>query len=152
TRVLVRPEQEHLRHVHGHDGYHEIGAPVMQRPQKPAKGLLIIQVLQTGIRLIGRRDVDEGQTDAGHDLNEKTEERPAAEDIKPTAGAGRYRVAGGRGEQLADMDSLVDPQGDVAEHARFLFSARASEGLRQRGQLAAPYPQLPLLDLVLIFV
>src|SRR5262249_55673727 len=128
ARVLVRAEQEHLRHVHSHDGHHEIGAPVMQRAQEPAQGLLIVQVLQTGIRLVGRRDVDEGQTDAGHDLNEKTEERPAAEDIKPTAGAGRYRVAGGRGEQLADMDSLIDPQGNVTKHARFPFLAEPQRG------------------------
>src|SRR5256885_829447 len=100
----------------------------MQRPQEPAQGLLIIQVLQTGIRLVGRRDVDEGQTDAGHDLNEKTEERPAAEDIKPTAGTGRYRVAGGRGEQLTHVESLIDPQGDCPQHARFLFRARPQSG------------------------
>src|SRR5262249_664566 len=100
----------------------------MQRPQEPAQGLLIIEILQTGIRLVGRRHVDEGQTDAGHDLNEKTEERAAAQDINPAAGAGRYRVAGGRGEQLAGMDSLIDPQGNVTEHARFLFLAGPQSG------------------------
>src|SRR5262245_23516096 len=100
----------------------------MQRPQEPAQGLLIVQVLQAGIRLVGRRDVDEGQTDAGYDLNEKTEERAAAEDIKPTACAGRYRVAGGRGEQLADMDSLIDPQGHVTGHAPFRFLAGPQSG------------------------
>src|SRR5438093_13300605 len=100
----------------------------MQRTQEPAQRLLIIQILQTGIRLVGRGHVDEGQTDAGHDLNDKTEERTAAEDIKPTAGTGRYRVACGRDEQLTHMESLIDPEGDWPQHAWVLFLAGRQGG------------------------
>src|SRR3989442_15728765 len=100
----------------------------MQRTQEPAQRLLIIQVLQAGVRLVGRGNVDEGQANAGHDLQEKTEQRATAEDIKPTAGAGRYRVACGRDEQLTHMESLIDPEGDCPQHARVLFLARPQSG------------------------
>ena len=95
----------------------------MQRAEIPAEGLMIIQILQTGVRLIGGGHVDKSQTDAGHDLEHETQQRAATENIKPTACAGGHRVACGRFEELADMQSVINPKGDVSQHARFLFCA-----------------------------
>ena len=44
----------------------------MQRAEIPAEGLLIIQILQSGVRFIGGGHVHKGQTNAGHDLEHKT--------------------------------------------------------------------------------
>src|SRR4029077_12397275 len=97
----------------------------MQRAEVPAEGLLIIQILQTGVRLIGRGHVHKSQANAGHDLQHKTKQRAAAEDIKPTAGTGWHGVPCSRFEELAQVQALINPQGDVSQHARFPFCTTA---------------------------
>src|SRR4029434_7814211 len=87
----------------------------------PAEGLLKIQVLEGLVSLICGGHVHESQTDAGHDLEHETKQRAAAEDIKPAACAGGHRVTCGRFEELADMQSVIDPKGDFSQHSRFLF-------------------------------
>ena len=102
----------------------------MQRAEIPAKGLMKIQILQSGVSLISGGHVHKGQTNTGHDLEHETKQRAAAEDIKPTACAGRHRVACGRFEELADMQSVIDPKGNFSQHARFLFSAEEQSAER----------------------
>src|SRR5262245_47564014 len=93
----------------------------MQCAEIPAEGLLKIQILQTGVSLIGGGHVYKGETDAGHDLEDKTKQGAAAEDIKPTACTCRHGVTCSRLEELADMQSVINPESDVFQHARFLF-------------------------------
>ena len=95
----------------------------MQCAEIPAEGLIKIQILQSGVSFIGGGHVDKSQTDTGHDLEHETKQRAATEDIKPTACAGRHGVACSRFEELADMQSVINPKGDFSQHARFLLSA-----------------------------
>ena len=93
----------------------------MQCAEIPAEGLIKIQILQSGVSLISGGHVHKGQTDTGHDLEHETKQRAATENIKPTACTCRHRVACSRFEELADMQSVINPKGDVSQHARFLF-------------------------------
>jgi hypothetical protein len=93
----------------------------MQCAEIPAEGLIKIQILQSGVSLIGGRHVHKSQTNPGHDLEHKTSQRAAAEDIEPTAGVGRHGVTRGRIEEFGQMQSVIDPEGDVSQHARFLI-------------------------------
>src|SRR5215470_10630267 len=125
TWIFECPKQEHLYHVDHHDADHEVGAPKMQRAKIPAEGLLKIQILQTRVGLISRGHVDKGQTDAGDDLEDKTKQGAATEDIKPTACTCRHCVTCGGFEELANMQSVINPKGNVSQHARFLFCTTA---------------------------
>src|SRR5215475_2107282 len=104
-----------------HDTDHEVGAPKMQCAEIPAEGLIKIQILQTGVSLIGGGHVDKGQTDASHDLEDKTKQGAAAENIKPTACTCRHCVTCSRFEELTDMQSVINPESHVSQHPRFLF-------------------------------
>src|SRR5262245_47822609 len=104
-----------------HDTDHEVGAPKMQCAEIPAEGLIKIQILQTGVSLIGGGHVDKGQTDASHDLEDKTKQGATAENIKPTACTGGHSMTCRRFEELADVQSVIDPESDVSQHALFLF-------------------------------
>src|SRR5215813_584535 len=108
-----------------HDTDHEVGAPKMQCAEIPAEGLIKIQILQTGVSLISGGHIDKGQTDAGHNLEHKTKQGAATEDIKPTSCAGRHCVTCGGFEELADMQSVINPESNVSQHARFLFCTTA---------------------------
>src|SRR5262249_16643050 len=99
-----------------HDTDHEVGAPKMQCAEIPAEGLIKIQILQTGVSLISGGHIDKGQTDAGHDLEDKTKQVTAAEDIKPTTCTCRHCVTCGRLEDLADMQSVINPKSHVSQH------------------------------------
>ena len=105
----------------------------MQCAEIPAKGLIKIQILQCGVSLISGGHVHKGQTDTGHDLEHETKQRAAAEDIKPAACAGGHGVARSGSKELAYVQPIVDPQGDVSQHSRFLFCAEEqsyNRGLR----------------------
>src|SRR5262245_2868333 len=109
--------------MNDHDTDHEVGAPKMQCAEIPAQGLIKIQILQTGVSLISGGHVDKGQTDASHDLEDKTKQGATAENIKPTACTCRHCVTCGGFEELADMQSVINPESNVSQHPRFLFSA-----------------------------
>jgi hypothetical protein len=81
----------------------------VDRAQEPAKILIVVQVLQAGPRLIRRRNIDEGEAHAGNDLQDEAQQSPAAKYVKPTAGIARSGVAGGGGEQLGDLQPVVNP-------------------------------------------
>ena len=68
ARILVGPEQQHLHHVEQDDRHHEVRAPPVHRAQEPAERLLEVEDEEAGVRLAGRRDVDERQADARHHL------------------------------------------------------------------------------------
>src|SRR5262245_14190994 len=112
-----------------HDTDHEVGAPKMQRAEIPAEGLLKIQILKAGVSLIGRWDVHKGETDAGHDLEDKTKQGATAENIKPATCTGGHSVTRSRFEELADMQSVINPESDLFQHARFLLLHNNVEGM-----------------------
>src|SRR4029077_14449106 len=121
--IFESPEQEYLCHMDGHDSDHEVGAPKMQCAEIPAKWLIEIEILKSGVSLISGGHVHKGQTNTGHDLEHETKQRAAAEDVKPTPCAGGHRVACSRFEEFADMQSVVDPKCNFSQHARFLLFA-----------------------------
>ncbi len=75
--------QKDLRRVHQDQDDHARAGVVVQRPQEPAERLVVIQVQQAVICLGGRRHVDQGEADAGEDLNDEEGERRAAENVPP---------------------------------------------------------------------
>src|SRR5215831_5628448 len=97
-----------------HDSDHEVGAPKMQCAEIPAQGLPKIQILKAGVSLISRGHIDKGQTDAGQNLEHKTKQGAAAEDIKPTPCTCRHGVTCGGFEELANMQSVINPKGNVS--------------------------------------
>src|SRR5262245_15253486 len=97
----------------------------MQRAKIPAEALLKIQILKAGVSLISGGHIEKGQTDAGHDLEHKTKQGAATEDIKPTACTCRHCVTCGRFEELANMQSVINPESNVSQHPRFLFCTTA---------------------------
>src|SRR5215471_5304159 len=104
-----------------HDTDHEIGAPKMQCAEIPAEGLIKIQILQTGVSLISGGHVHKSQTDASQDLKHETKQGATAENIKPAACAGGHSVTCRRFEELADMQSVINPESNFSQHAIFLF-------------------------------
>ena len=68
ARILVGPVQEDLGHVRQDHDDHARPGVVVQCPQEPAQRLLVVQVKQTLIGLIGGRHVDQRQADSGDDL------------------------------------------------------------------------------------
>ena len=93
--ILVRPVQEDLRHMHHHHDDHRRSGPVVQRTQEPTERLLIIQVDQALISLVGRRHVHERQTDSGQDLDQEQSHGRAAEDVPPA-----HRPGGAAGNRM----------------------------------------------------
>ena len=89
ARVLVGPVQEDLGHVGQHHHDHARPGVVVQRPQEPAERLLVVQVEQALVRLVGGRHVDQRQADAGDDLDHEQRHRGAAEDVPPAHRPGR---------------------------------------------------------------
>ena len=89
--VLVGAPQEDLDHVERHHGDHAVRAPEVHRAQEPPERRLVVQVEQALVRLVGRRDVHEGQADARGDLQDEEGERGAPERVPPARGATRDR-------------------------------------------------------------
>ena len=110
----------------------------MQRTEIPAERLLKIEILQGLVSLICGGHVHESQTDTGDDLEHKTKQGAAAKDIKPTACAGRHRVACGGFEELADMQSVINPESNVSQHAKFLIVK--VQGSRFKSSMYFPGP------------
>src|SRR5215471_5818256 len=95
ARIFEGSEQKYLRYVQDHNTDQEIRAPVVHRAQEPTKLLVIVQVFETGVSLARRGDVNECEARAGDDLQDETEQRATAEDIKPALCIFRHMVPGG---------------------------------------------------------
>ena len=89
---FVGPEQKHLRHVDEHDGDHEVRAPAVDRAKKPAQVKLLIQNVEAAPRLPCGRHVDDGEQNAGDDLQNEKCESGAAEHVPPACRVARHRV------------------------------------------------------------
>ena len=92
---LIRAEKKNLHHVNQNDGDHEVGTPAMESTDVPAERDGMIQRLQAVPGFAGGRNVDEGEQDAGDDLQDEDDERGAAENVKPAGGFARHRMLGG---------------------------------------------------------
>src|SRR5580704_8443719 len=100
--------------MHQHYGDHEVRAPVVHRPQKPSKLLVIVEILETCVRIVGRRHIHEGQAYTGNNLQNKTQQGTAAEYVEPAFGISWDRVSGGRRVNLAQMGAIVNPKRDLS--------------------------------------
>jgi hypothetical protein len=61
SRILVRAEEEDLRHVDQDNANHEIRAPAVQGPDEPPQSDLVIESLQAIPRFSRRGDVYQRQ-------------------------------------------------------------------------------------------
>ena len=72
ARILVCSVQKNLRHMHQQHHDHAGAGVIMQRSQKPAQRLLVIQKQQALIGFVGRGHVDQRQADAGNNLDQNS--------------------------------------------------------------------------------
>ena len=120
ARELVGAEQHDLDHVEEDDRHHEVGAPAVHRAQEPAEGLLVVEDLQALEGLVRRRHVDEGEADAGDDLQHEEDHARAAEDVPPARGAAGHGVRRGFVDGGAHLEALVQPRPHGADQAHGL--------------------------------
>ena len=90
AREFIGSEKKDLRHVDQHNRDHEVRAPAMHRPQKPAQSDVVVKKLEAIPGFAGRRNVDQREQNAGDDLQAKQHRGCAAENIPPTRAAGGY--------------------------------------------------------------
>jgi hypothetical protein len=110
SRKLVGPEEEDLNHVDENDGDHEIGCPTMEGSNEPAQRDLVIQCLEAAVCLAGARYVDEGQKNAGDDLQTERGESRAAEHIKPAGRLAWNRMLHRFANDFSDLQAMVEPR------------------------------------------
>src|SRR6202044_3467212 len=94
--MLISAPEKNLRHVEKHDHDHAVRPPVMHGTQEPAEFLLVIEKLQTLVRLTCRRDINQSQQDPSQYLDREAKESHTPKNIKPACAAFRDRVTGGR--------------------------------------------------------
>ena len=83
TWKLERCMQKHLAHVDHHHKNHGVAAPRVKRPQHPTKWNLLIDVLQTAVRLGRAWHVHGGEQDSSDHLNAEEHQRGAAKHVPP---------------------------------------------------------------------
>ena len=81
----------------------------MEGAEEPAELLLVGEVFQRGVGFVRGGHIDEGEERAGDELHHQAEERGAAEDIEPTAGALGDMVPGGGFPDFPHMQAVVHP-------------------------------------------
>ena len=89
---------------------------VVQRAQKPAERLLVIEIKQTLIGAIRRRHVYQCETDAGENLHGQQGDGSATEHVPPAHRPGRAPGNGmqqQRQQTLADAQPRVEPSKDA---------------------------------------
>src|SRR4051812_21828542 len=68
-------------------------------------------------RFSRRRNVDEGEEDAGHDLKDEDDERRASEDVGPARGSAWHRVRHHCLRSARELSSRVEPPADPFDQA-----------------------------------
>ncbi len=112
--------QEDLRHVDEHHDDHAGAGVVVERPQEPAERLLVIEVEQAVVGLVGGRHVDERQADAGDDLQAEERHGRAAENVPPAhrpGGAARDGVLHHVQQGVAQPEPGFQPRPDGTQRA-----------------------------------
>ena len=89
---FVSSEKEHLHHVDQDDRDHEVRAPAVQGANEPAERDLVIENLQAVPCFSRGRHIEEGEQNAGDQLEHEHRERGAAKDVSPACGLARDRV------------------------------------------------------------
>ena len=109
------------------DRHHEVGSPSMHGANEPAQCDVVIESLQTAPGLSGEGDVDQGEQNSRHKLEEKDGERRATEHVEPTrriprhgmSAASRMGVrAAGDGQTIRQIfqSCLVTQNETMADH------------------------------------
>src|SRR5215217_7440853 len=136
ARVLVGAEEERPAHVQEHQDDHHRRAPAVHAADELAGEDLVVDVLDRGVRLVGRRPVVHRQEDAGHGLGDEREHRRRAQRVEPVRalrGLAEHEAAGERAQARA----LVDPADDRGRDlGGGLLHALALKGLLLLGALA----------------
>ncbi len=114
---FVGAEQKNLNHVDQNDGDHEVGAPAVERANVPAEGDGVIEGLQAVPGFSGGGNVDEGEQDAGDDLQNEDGKGGAAENVEPAGGLARYGMLDGFANGFRELQTLVEPVGNVLDQA-----------------------------------
>src|SRR5215475_1438570 len=109
-------ERKYLHHVDQDNRHHEIRSPPMHRSDEPAKGNLMIQRLQAAPRFAGRWHINQREQDSRDELQNKDSERSAAEDVPPASSVSRYRMLNGFADRCRQLQTLVEPLSDFANH------------------------------------
>src|SRR5215471_11546268 len=68
---FVGPKENYLAHVDKHQGTHEVGAPTVHAAEKPSQSDAVIEILQAVPSLCCRGHIDNGQQNAGENLQNK---------------------------------------------------------------------------------
>src|SRR5260370_24648883 len=116
-RVLVSAEEEHLHHVNHDNGEHEVRAPPMEGSNEPASRDLVIQRLQAAPSLTRGGYINDGQKNAGAELEQEHRQGAASEDIKPAGGPSRYGMRHGFLDWPGELQTLLEPVADSLNHA-----------------------------------
>jgi len=124
ARELVGAEQHDLDHVEEDDRHHEVRAPAVHGAEVPAERLLVVEGLEALEGLVRRGHVDEGETDAGDDLEHEKNHARGPEDVPPARGATGHGVGRGFVDGRAHLEALVQPRPDRADHAHGLRPPR----------------------------
>src|SRR5262249_47462459 len=111
ARILVGTPEADLDQMQGHDQHHAIRTPEVYGAEVPAEWGLVVKVLQRLVGLVGCRDIDQRQANAGDDLQHEEDEGGAAEDVPPAGGGTRHRMGDHRLERGASAQALVKPVG-----------------------------------------
>ena len=94
ARILVGAPEIDLRHVEQHGADHEVGSPIVHRPQVPSEVLFVGQIEKAVVGFRGRGHVDKGQQAARDDLKNETKQGRAAKNVEPAGGTLGNRVPG----------------------------------------------------------
>src|SRR5258708_36713466 len=100
---------------------HEIRAPAVQGSNEPTKRDAGIEGLEAVPRLSGRRHIDQRKQYAGDNLQHKTRERGAAEDIEPACRLARNRALGSFADRRAQLQPESEPPAEVLDPAYGVF-------------------------------
>src|SRR3974390_481207 len=113
ARELVSSKENYLAHVDKHQGTHEVGAPAVHAAQKPSQSDTVIEILQAVPGLRCRGHVNNGQQDAGEDLQNKDRERSAPEDIPPAGRLAGNAVPHRLADRWTDLEPRSKPIADL---------------------------------------
>src|ERR1700730_8440979 len=117
TGVLVCAKQKDLNHMYENNRYHEVRAPPVKGSNVPAERNVVIQDLKAAPGFCGGGYVNEGQHDAGNDLQHERDEGGTAENIKPTGGFARNGMLRSLTDGGAKLKTRVQPIADRSDQA-----------------------------------
>jgi len=103
--------------VNEDDRDHEIRAPAVQRSNEPPECDLVIEDLQTIPCFSGGWNIEEGEKNAGNNLESEHRERSAAKNVRPTRGLPRDSMLHDLADGGGKLKPLVEPGAHTLDQA-----------------------------------